>query len=137
MQGAFLPSANRRRVCAKGVFNMTKSELINVLGQKLRHLSRMEVEVIVDTVFNGIKQSLVRLHRVELRGFGIFEVRKRRARKGRNPKSGELVQVRTRYVPFFKVGKEMRQRLQEGQEGLTETRRSQLGVSLHKLAVGA
>lgn len=90
---------------------MTKSELIEKLAQKLRHLSRMEVEVIVDTVFNQMKEALREHNRIELRGFGIFEVRHRKARQGRNPKSGSTVQVHNRYVPFFKVGKELRDRV--------------------------
>ena len=90
---------------------MTKSELVGILAQKLRQLSRMEVEVIVDTVFDKMKHALKAHDRVELRGFGIFEVRHRHARQGRNPKSGETVQVKNRFVPFFKVGKELRDRL--------------------------
>lgn len=90
---------------------MTKSELIDVIAQKFRQLSRMEVEVIVDAVFDKMKSALKDLDRIELRGFGIFEVRRRHARQGRNPKSGETVQVKDRYVPFFKVGKELRERL--------------------------
>jgi integration host factor subunit beta len=99
---------------------MTKSELIETLTQKLRHLSRMEVEIIVDTVFNQMKDALKNHNRVELRGFGIFEVRHRKARAGRNPKSGVTVQVQNRYVPFFKVGKELRDRV----NGLPETAES-------------
>jgi integration host factor subunit beta len=90
---------------------MTKSELIDVLAQKFRQMSRMEVEVIVDAVFDKMKNALKDLNRIELRGFGIFEVRRRHARQGRNPKSGEAVQVKDRFVPFFKVGKELRERL--------------------------
>lgn len=90
---------------------MTKSELIEKLAQKLRHLSRMEVEVIVDTVFNQMKDALRQQGRIELRGFGIFEVRQRKARQGRNPKSGSTVQVKNRAVPFFKVGKELKDRV--------------------------
>ena len=90
---------------------MTKSDLVESMMNKLRHLSKMEIEVIVDTVFNKIKDSLKKKNRVELRGFGIFEVRFRLARKGRNPKSGNTVSVRDRYVPFFRVGKELKDRV--------------------------
>lgn len=90
---------------------MTKSDLVEVMMGKLRHLSKMEVEVIVDTVFNKIRESLRKKHRVELRGFGIFEVRFRKARNGRNPKSGKTVDVKDRYVPFFRVGKELKERV--------------------------
>lgn len=95
---------------------MTKRELIEQLSQKLRHLSKMEVEVIVDTVFNKMKDALKNKNRVELRGFGIFEVRKRPARLGRNPKSGQTVKVQERYVPFFKVGKELKEKVNEAIE---------------------
>ena len=90
---------------------MTKSEMVETLMQKLRHLSKMEVEIIVDTVFNKMKDALKKHQRIELRGFGIFEVRHRKARLGRNPKSGETVDVKDRFVPFFKVGKELKERV--------------------------
>lgn len=90
---------------------MTKSDLVENMMHKLRHLSKMEIEVIVDTVFNKIRESLKKKNRVELRGFGIFEVRFRTARKGRNPKSGQNVSVKDRYVPFFRVGKELKDRV--------------------------
>lgn len=90
---------------------MTKSQLIDVLTNSLRHLSKTEVEVIVETVFAKMKDALKKKHRIELRGFGIFEVRKRPSRQGRNPKSGATVYVQNRYVPFFKVGKELRDRV--------------------------
>lgn len=113
---------------------MTKSELIDVLSQKFRQLSRMEVEVIVDTVFDKMKGALKDLNRIELRGFGIFEVRRRLARQGRNPKSGETVQVKDRYVPFFKVGKELRERL--NQDVSAERALAQSEEVPQKLAVG-
>lgn len=92
---------------------MTKSDLIQSLADSLRHLSQAEVEVIIDTIFDKIKNALKKHHRVELRGFGIFEVRHRQARVGRNPKSGQSVDVQDRYVPFFKIGKELRERLNQ------------------------
>ena len=92
---------------------MTKSDLIQSLADNLRHLSQAEVEIIVDTIFDNIKAALKKHHRVELRGFGIFEVRHRHARVGRNPKSGQSVDVRDRHVPFFKIGKELRERLNQ------------------------
>jgi integration host factor subunit beta len=90
---------------------MTKSELVEKLCSKLRSLARTEVEVIVDTLFDRMTNSLGLGHRIELRGFGTFEVRTRRARSGRNPKTGATVYVRNRRVPFFKVGKQLRDRL--------------------------
>jgi len=90
---------------------MTKSQLIETLTSTLRHLSKTEVEVIVETVFGKMKDALKKKYRIELRGFGIFEVRTRPSRQGRNPKSGATVYVQNRYVPFFKVGKELRDRV--------------------------
>lgn len=90
---------------------MTKSQLIEKMTEELRHLSKTEVEVIVETVFSKMKEALKNHNRIELRGFGIFEVRGRPARQGRNPKSGATVYVQNRYVPFFKVGKELRDRV--------------------------
>lgn len=90
---------------------MTKSELVENLMQKLRHLSKVEIEIIVDTVFHKMREALKKHNRIELRGFGIFEVRFRKARKGRNPKTGQNVNVQDRYVPFFKVGKELKERV--------------------------
>lgn len=90
---------------------MTKSELVEKLATKLRSLAKTEVEVIIDTLFDRMTHSLGQGHRIELRGFGTFEVRTRRARSGRNPKTGATVYVRNRRVPFFKVGKQLRDRL--------------------------
>ena len=90
---------------------MTKSELVEKISYKLRSLSKTEVEIIVDTLFNKMTESLKKGHRIELRGFGTFEVRERGARQGRNPKSGASVYVKNRVVPFFKVGKELRDRV--------------------------
>ena len=90
---------------------MTKSELIEKIGLQLRHLSKTEVEVIVETLFDKMVESLKAGNRVEVRGFGTFEVRKREARQGRNPKTGASVYVKNRSVPFFKVGKELKQRI--------------------------
>lgn len=90
---------------------MTKSELIEKISNQLRHLSKTEVEVIVDTVLGKMTEALREGHRVEVRGFGTFEVRHREARQGRNPKSGASVYVQNRCVPFFKVGKELKQRI--------------------------
>lgn len=92
---------------------MTKSELVEKLCLKLRSLSKTEVEVIVDTLFHKMTDALKKGHRIELRGFGTFEVRQRKARQGRNPKTGASVYVQNRRVPFFKVGKELRDRVNE------------------------
>ena len=90
---------------------MTKSELIADLSAANPHLRGQDVELIVATVFNEITAALARGERVELRGFGAFSVKNRPARTGRNPRTGTKVAVTEKYVPFFKTGKEMRERL--------------------------
>lgn len=92
---------------------MTKSELIQALAQDNPHLYHRDVERIVSTVFDEISDALARGDRVELRGFGAFSVKERAARVGRNPRTGESVTVPEKYVPFFKSGKELRQRVNE------------------------
>lgn len=90
---------------------MNKSNLIDLLEKKITNLSRREVEMIVETIFNQMKDALVKGDRIEIRGFGSFEVRVREPRQGRNPKTGASVYVNTRKVPFFKVGKELKERV--------------------------
>lgn len=90
---------------------MTKSELILRLAETNPHLYQRDVERIVTTIFGEIADALARGDRVELRGFGAFSVRSRPARAGRNPRTGETVAVKAKHVPFFKSGKELRERL--------------------------
>ncbi len=90
---------------------MTKSELIVRLAEKNPHLYYRDVERIVSTIFDEIAGALSRGDRVELRGFGALSVKKRNARIGRNPRTGESVNVAEKHVPFFKTGKHLRQRL--------------------------
>ena len=90
---------------------MTKSELIEELTIRNEILSKREAEVIVNTIFDGIGQALMDGDRVEIRGFGSFTVRERDAREARNPKSGEVVQIPSKKTPFFKTGKELRERV--------------------------
>lgn len=90
---------------------MNKSDLVEILSEQLKTLSKKEVDLIVDTIFNKMTESLGKGDRIEIRGFGSFEVRVREARQGRNPKSGDKVFVNTRKVPFFKVGKELKERI--------------------------
>jgi len=90
---------------------MTKSELIARLAARNPHLYQRDVERIVATVFDEISKALAGGHRVELRGFGAFSVKNRPARTGRNPRTGAHVSVEKKSVPFFKTGKEMRERL--------------------------
>jgi integration host factor subunit beta len=95
---------------------MTKSELIQRLAEQNPHLYMRDVEKIVDTIFDEITDALVAGDRVELRGFGAFSVKHRDARVGRNPRTGESVQVDAKRMPFFKTGKALRDRL-NGEEG--------------------
>ena len=90
---------------------MTKSELIAELAGSNPHLRSADVELIVGTIFDEITTALARGERVELRGFGAFTVKRRNARTGRNPRTGETVSVDEKAVPFFKAGKELRERV--------------------------
>jgi integration host factor subunit beta len=96
---------------------MTKSELILRLAEKNPHLYQRDVERIVSTIFEEIANALARGDRVELRGFGAFSVKTRDERTGRNPRTGETVHVSRKSVPFFKVGKELRVRLNSDGQG--------------------
>jgi len=88
---------------------MNKSDLINAVAEKLKNLTTYDVELIVNNIFDSMKNALSDGDRIEIRGFGSFEVRTRSARKGRNPRTGESVNVSVRKVPFFKVGKELKE----------------------------
>ena len=90
---------------------MIKSELIARLAEANPHLYHRDVERIVSTIFEEITQALARGDRVELRGFGAFSVKTRPARMGRNPRTGEAVAVEEKHVPYFKTGKDLRERL--------------------------
>lgn len=90
---------------------MTKSELIEVLSIKQTHLMQKDVELAVKLVLDQVSMALEKQQRVEIRGFGSFALHHRPARVGRNPKSGESVQIPAKHVPHFKPGKEMRERV--------------------------
>lgn len=92
---------------------MTKSELIEQLVDVDVPLSKKESELVVNTVFDSITQALAVGDRVEIRGFGSFSIRERDSRQARNPKSGEVIQIPAKKAPFFKTGKELRQRVDE------------------------
>lgn len=90
---------------------MTKSELIQQIAANNPHLLQQDVERIVSTIFDEISEALAEGKRVELRGFGAFSVKDREPRSGRNPRTGEPVAVSAKRVPFFKTGKQLRERL--------------------------
>ncbi|MCI5077906.1 integration host factor subunit beta [Oricola sp.] len=90
---------------------MIKSELVQIIANRNPHLFQRDVENIVNAVFDEITDSLAQGNRVELRGFGAFSVKNRPAREGRNPRTGDKVAVAEKWVPFFKTGKELRERL--------------------------
>ena len=90
---------------------MIKSELIAKLATENPHLTQKDVERVISVILDEMIEALVGGGRVELRGFGAFSVRARPARAGRNPRTGATVQVRAKAVPFFKSGKELRERL--------------------------
>ncbi|MGB0555800.1 MAG: integration host factor subunit beta [Paracoccaceae bacterium] len=90
---------------------MIRSELIQTIADQNPHLFQRDVERIVNTIFEKITDAMARGERVELRGFGAFSVKKRDARVGRNPRTGEAVDVDAKSVPFFKTGKLLRDRL--------------------------
>ena len=90
---------------------MIRSELIQTIADENPHLFQRDVERIVNTIFQEITDAMARGERVELRGFGAFSVKQRDARVGRNPRTGEAVDVNAKNVPFFKTGKLLRDRL--------------------------
>ena len=95
---------------------MIRSELIQKIADENPHLYQRDVERIVNTIFDEISAALARGDRVELRGFGAFSVKNRPARVGRNPRTGAPVNVDEKFVPFFKTGKELRERLNGGED---------------------
>ena len=95
---------------------MIKSELIQKLAEENPHLFQRDIENIVNAILDQIGDAMARGDRVELRGFGAFSVKSRPARVGRNPRTGAHVPVHEKSVPFFKTGKEMRERLNRGAE---------------------
>lgn len=88
-----------------------RSELVQRIAAENPHLYHRDVEKILDVILDSIVEALARGERVELRGFGAFTVKYRAPRKGRNPRTGAAVPVQEKFVPFFKTGKELRERL--------------------------
>jgi len=98
-----------------GDTSMTKSELILRIGRLSPHLHYRDAERIVATIFDEIATALARGDRVELRGFGSFAIKHRDARTGRNPRTGAIVEVSHKVIPFFKTGKQLSELLNGGQ----------------------
>ena len=90
---------------------MIRSELIQKIADENPHLYQRDVERIVNTIFEEIIDAMARGDRVELRGFGAFSVKKRDARTGRNPRTGATVEVSSKHIPYFKTGKQLREKL--------------------------
>lgn len=90
---------------------MTRSELIEAVATKSANFSKKDVEIIISTLFSSIAESLAKGDKIEIRGFGSFKVKQRDGRKGRNPKSGDGIYVDPKKVPFFKAGKELKERV--------------------------
>ncbi|MBW2059267.1 MAG: integration host factor subunit beta [Deltaproteobacteria bacterium] len=93
---------------------MNKAELTLQLAERIPNLTQKVAKVIVDTVFDGMRDSLIRGERIEIRGFGSFVIRDYGGYKGRNPKTGQIVDVPPKKLPFFKVGKELKERVNSG-----------------------
>lgn len=109
--GAELIRLDRNRKLPAGGMSMTKSELIQRLAEANPHLYLRDVERIVTTIFDEITDALANGDRVELRGFGAFSVKERGARTGRNPRTGAAVEVPSKFIPYFKTGKQLREKL--------------------------
>ena len=90
---------------------MTKSGLIEEVAKQTPHISKKDMEVVVNTIFDSMIDALREGERIEIRGFGSFQVKVREAREGRNPKTGEPVHISAKRTPFFKVGKELKERV--------------------------
>jgi len=88
---------------------MTKSGLIEAVAERTPHISKKDTEIVVNTIFDSMTYALKRGERIEIRGFGSFQVKIREAREGRNPKTGEPVHISAKKTPFFKVGKELKE----------------------------
>ena len=100
--------------------SMTKAELVEEVS-RVSDLTKKHSEVIVETVFRSIIEALHRGEKIELRGFGSFRLRKREPRKGRNPKTGDKVDVPPKKVPYFKPGKELKELINREGDGPVET----------------
>jgi integration host factor subunit beta len=96
--------------------SMTKSDLVEHLSTKL-NLPKGRAEALVDCVFDTMERALRNGERIEIRGFGSFEIREYKAYEGRNPRTGATVEVKPKRLPFFKVGKELKERINQSRPG--------------------
>ena len=92
---------------------MTKSELVRHVAERLRHLTQRDAEIIVDTIFESMGDALIKGEHIEIRGFGSLRVKDRDARQGRNPKTGESVQIPAKKLPLFRIGRELNERINQ------------------------
>ena len=114
--GALRPG-ERRGISGWG-HSVIKSELVQRMAARNPHLYQRDIENIIDAILGEITNALARGERVELRGFGAFSTKQRQARTGRNPRTGDKVPVTEKLAPFFKTGKEMRERLNRSAEAI-------------------
>lgn len=91
---------------------MTKADLINTIAEK-SGITRVKAEIVVNTIFDSMTEALLRYDRIEIRGFGSFEVRDYNPYRGRNPRTGEPLEVQFKKAPFFKPGKELKDRVNQ------------------------
>jgi integration host factor subunit beta len=87
---------------------MTKAQIIERVAEQVTTLTKRQAEIVVNTIFNSVRNSLQKGDKTEIRGFGSFRLRARRMKEGRNPKTGATVSVPAKKVPFFKAGKELK-----------------------------
>ena len=90
---------------------MIKSDLVKKVTRKAKNISKKDMKIIIDTIFDTMAEALAAEDKIEIRGFGSFKIKKRAGRAGRNPKNGKIVKVPPKKVPFFKVGKDLRERV--------------------------
>ena len=112
-----LRRGERRGISSWG-HSVIKSELVQRMAARNPHLYQRDIENIIDAILGEITNALARGERVELRGFGAFSTKQRQARTGRNPRTGDKVPVTEKLAPFFKTGKEMRERLNRSAEAV-------------------
>jgi integration host factor subunit beta len=110
---------------------MTKSGLIEDVARQTPHISKKDTEVVVNTIFDSMIEALKEGDRIEIRGFGSFQVKVREAREGRNPKTGEPVHISAKRTPFFKVGKELKEMV-DGAPDLESSADSRTGSEQEK-----